>query len=82
MLLNALLDVILLLPKALFSIFGLLPTVSVVFGEYFAKFCGWGCYVFGSSSISALFISLFAWGTIYAVLGIFAFIRTYVPLVG
>lgn len=80
MLVNFLLKIVLLLPKALFSLIGALPFVDVAFNSYVAKFIGYGCYVCGTSAISALFISIFGWCSVFAVLGIFKFVKTYFPI--
>lgn len=80
MIVNFLIDVILLLPKAIFALLGALPFVNVTFNEYVAKFIGWGCYICGTPLMSALFISIFGWCTVFTVLGIFKFIKNNVPL--
>lgn len=80
MIVRVILDIILLLPKALFALIGALPFVDFSFNEYVAKFIGWGCYMCGTPVISALFISIFGWCTVFAILGIFRFVKQYIPL--
>lgn len=72
-------DIILLLPRLLFKALGLLPFVSVTFNDYVAKFIGWGCYVCGVPLMSLLFASILGWCTVFAFIGIFKFVKTYVP---
>ena len=80
MIFKTLIEIVLLLPRALFALIGALPFVDVSFNEYVAKFIGWGCYVCGTPLMSALFISIFSWCTVFAILGIFKFVKNYVPI--
>lgn len=74
------LQIILVPVRALFALIGLLPTVSVTVGEYAVKAIGWGCYMCGTPVISALFVSIAGWCTVFAVIAIFKFIKQYIPI--
>lgn len=75
-----LLDIILIPVRLIFGLIGLLPNVAVTVGEYAVKAIGWGCYMCGTPVISALFVSIAGWCTVFAVIAIFKFIKQYIPV--
>lgn len=74
------LSVILIPIRIIFGLIGLLPIVAVTIGEFAVKAIGWGCYMCGTAIISALFVSIVGWCTVFAIIGIFRFIKQYIPV--
>ena len=74
-------NVLMLFPELIFGFLGFLPFVEIAFGEFFTTFIGYGCYICGVGVMDALFISIFGWCSVFTILGIFKFVKQYVPMV-
>lgn len=80
MILSVLLDVLLLLPRALSALIGLLPFGDFSLNDWIYTAFGYGCYVAGTAPVLIIFVSICGWCTVFSTLSIFKFIKNYVPV--